>query len=122
MPRENLYFIAIIPQNQVSDEITAFRLEFAKRFQSKAALKNMPHITLKTPFKFPAADQQALTDWFDGLSFSIPKFEIELDNFGSFQNKNKPVVYVHPKETPLLLALQQQLIQQLRAAYPRIDF
>src|SRR5688572_29571657 len=66
MPKdENLYFIAIIPPSNISAEVTKFREDFAVRFQSKAALRNMPHITLKAPFAFPKANHEQVLHWFE---------------------------------------------------------
>ena len=64
---ENLYFIAIIPQHKLCDEINSFKNDFATRFNSKKALKLPPHITLKAPFKLTTNAHDSLLQWFANL-------------------------------------------------------
>ena len=109
--RINLYFIALIPQKDVYDAITDFKKDFAIRFASERALKMMPHITLKAPFKLPAAEHSNLLQWFQELSYEEPKFTIELKDFGSFSNRN-PVVFVQPVMNTSLFALQKKNNQE----------
>lgn len=121
MEKENLYFIAIIPPQEICDEITAFKLDFSDHFESKTALKVMPHITLKAPFKLNAIHHLDLKDWFQKLPVAFCPFQIELKNFGAFHNKNHPVVFVHPILNAPLVALQKKIIDGFRLAYPKIE-
>jgi 2'-5' RNA ligase len=105
MNKENLYFIAVIPKRELREKITAIKQDFAKRFNSKVALKVYPHITLKAPFKLPSNMHQKIIDWFLGLQIDQQAFTIELKDFGAFNRKN-PVVYINPIATRELLLLQ----------------
>ncbi|HMH31473.1 MAG TPA: 2'-5' RNA ligase family protein [Puia sp.] len=116
---EHLYFIAIIPEKKICDEIEVFKLDFADHFESRAALKVVPHITLKAPFKLPAAEHDNLLRWFGGLFFNSGPFEIALKNFGAFHNKISPVVYVHPIMNVPLFSLQKEIIRSFRISYPQ---
>jgi len=120
MPQQNLYFIAIIPPHGISEEITAFRNDFKDNYNSKAALKNMPHITLKAPFKIDAANHNDVLQWFALTPVFKGSFDIQLRNFGAFPNPDNPVVFVHPVNTPPLKALQAQVIKSFETAYPTI--
>src|SRR4029077_20077576 len=93
---ENLYFIAIIPNEEICVEIESFKLDFAEHFESRHALRVIPHITLKAPFKLADSKHADLLNWFKKLFISTKPFQIELKNFGAFHNKNNPVVYVQP--------------------------
>lgn len=118
--RENLYFIAILPPQQVSEEITFFKKDFAGRFNSKAALKVMPHITLKAPFRLPAFYHDEILEWFGQMPVTIAAFHQELKDFGSFQKKKNPVVFVNPLMNDFLRELQKQVLQHFRAAFPSV--
>src|SRR5688572_2497607 len=118
--KENLYFIAIIPSQEIGDEITGFKKDFAVRFESKKALKVIPHITLKAPFKLPAPELSKLEQWFQKLSINLDTFEIELKDFGAFHNKKSPVVFVQPIMNIHLYSLQQEIIRSFKLFYPQV--
>ncbi len=119
--RQNLYFIAIVPPQQVCDEINRFKKDLAERFHSKAALKVMPHITIKAPFTFPAIHHQRTLYWFDRLLVTVPVFHQHLKDFGAFDNRNHPVIYVNPVINPALEELQEQVIEHFISHYPDVD-
>ena len=105
-----LYFIAIIPPKEVCDEITDFKKDIATRFASKAALRIIPHITLKAPFQLPASDRESLLNWFQKSVISVSPFEQELKNFGSFKNGRTPVIFVKPVMNNSLHQLQKEVL------------
>ena len=121
MQKESIYFIAIIPPQDISEIITSFRLDFADRFRSKAALRVIPHITLKAPFKLRAEQQEDLRRWFKALSFPAGSFQIELNGFGVFRKKRYPVVFVTPVLGSQLSSMQAELISSFRTSFPRIE-
>ena len=110
MFKENLYFIALIPKRELRENITAFKQDFASRFNSSKALKVYPHITLKAPFKLVDTDHEKLLQWFSHLHVNQKPFTIELKNFEAFTNKKSPVLYIHPIATQPLLWLQIKII------------
>jgi len=114
----NLYFIALIPRRELREKVTAFKQDFANRFNSKKALKIFPHITLKAPFKFSPGMHGELLRWFNDLHLLQNQFSIQLKNFGAFENKRNPVVFVQPILTKELKALQQQLIASFTSFFP----
>ena len=120
MPQQNLYFIAIIPPADICEEVTAFRNNFKENYNSRAALKNIPHITLKAPFKVDAAQHTDVLQWYASLPVTKGSFVIQLHNFGAFPNPNRPVVFIHPVITPQLKTLQSQIIKSFETAYPDI--
>jgi 2'-5' RNA ligase len=117
-PSSTLYFIAIIPKREVREKITAFKQDFANRFNSTYALKVYPHITLKAPFKFSPNAHAELLRWFSDLHVLQKQFTIQLKDFGAFGNKRNPVVFVQPVVTKELQALQQQLIASFSSVFP----
>lgn len=121
MRNENLYFIAIIPTEEICAAIIALQSDFAHHFNSKAALKVIPHITLKAPFKLPVSGHADLQRWFKEIYTHPGSFQIELKNFGAFPNKYKPVVYVNPIMHVPLYVLQKEIIRSFRIAYPGLE-
>jgi len=115
---ENLYFIALIPRRELRERITAIKHDFANRFNSKTALKVYPHITLKAPFKLAANAHSELMKWFTDLHVLQQSFTIQLKNFGAFNNKKNPVIFVHPETLNGLIALQKQLIASFASFFP----
>ena len=118
MRTENLYFIAIIPKRELREKITAIKQDFAHRFNSKTALKVYPHITLKAPFKLAANAHHELMKWFDEVHVLQQPFTVQLKNFGEFNNKKNPVIFVHPESSKELMALQKQLIASFASFFP----
>lgn len=115
---ENLYFIALIPQQELCDEINNFKNDFAIRFNSKKALKLPPHITLKAPFKLVCNVHDSLLEWFVNLCFAGKAFNIELKDFGAFQNGYHPVVFINPVMNTELSLMQKAIITSFRNYYP----
>jgi 2'-5' RNA ligase len=116
----NLYFIAIIPPKEICDSIIAIQSEFVIHFGSKAALKVIPHITIKAPFKLPVSAHPELEKWFLNLSIPIDPFQVELGNFGAFANKKHPVIYIHPVINPSLVALHNEITHRLELSFPEL--
>ncbi len=115
--KQNLYFIAVIPPQDICDEITRFKEDFKSRFKSKAALRVVPHITLKAPFKVPAVYHEQIIKWFKQLPVTILSFQQDLDGFDVFDNKRSPVVYIKPVLNNPLLSLQQKIIENFRRVF-----
>jgi 2'-5' RNA ligase len=117
---KDLYFIAIIPPQDICDEITAFKKEIARDYDSHRALKVIPHITLKAPFRMPAAHHAGLFEWFQELFIDTGSFTIDLDNFGAFQKKKNPVIFVHPVMNAQLATVQKEIIRSFHNHFPNI--
>lgn len=116
--KENLYFIALIPERGLREKINIIKKDFALRFNSNAALKVYPHITLKAPFKCPVKEHDELMEWFFELN-SFPKtFSVRLDGFGVFDNKTHPVVFIKPELSSDLNFLQKELIASFSSLMP----
>ncbi|HEX5025615.1 MAG TPA: 2'-5' RNA ligase family protein [Agriterribacter sp.] len=115
---ENLYFIALIPQKELQEAITAYKIDFAERFDSKAALKVVPHITLKAPFTLPQNQHQLLIQWFPGLNINSGRFNIELKDFGCFFSKYHPIIFINPVTNTTLYEMQKEIITSFKNNCP----
>lgn len=108
--KANLYFIAIIPPPEIREAVTAIKKDFAERFKSSKALRVIPHITLKAPFKFPAEQHTELLRWFALTPVTVNSFQQELKNFGSFANKRNPVIFIEPVINKSIKQLQKNVL------------
>lgn len=115
-----LFFIAVIPPPEICASIMVFKQDMQVRFGSRAAMKIIPHITLKAPFKLPASEVAALRMWFGRLKLPRSPFPVRLNGFGAFPKAHSPVLYVKPEFSPELAQWQQSVLVQFRAQYPHI--
>jgi 2'-5' RNA ligase len=118
MPKENLYFIALIPKRELREKINAFKNDFATRFNSRRALKVYPHITLKAPFKCSENAHKELLKWFADLHIKQKQFSIQLKDFGAFHNPKNPVVYVNPLMSEELQFMQKEIVASFSSLFP----
>jgi len=82
-----LYFIAIIPPEPIYGDAMQYKELFATSYNSKAALKSPPHITLHMPFRLKEAKEPQLIKVLRKLTESIDPFEIVLDGFSQFNQR-----------------------------------
>lgn len=116
---EKQFFIAIVPPKEIADAVTAIKQDFADRFESSRALRVVPHITLKAPFRIFEGKRKGLLQWFGKLDLPSGMFEIRLNGFGAFDNPKNPVIFVNPEPSENLNALQRLLIAKLSNLLPK---
>lgn len=107
----NLYYIAILPTPQISEEILAFKNIFKTEFGASNALKSPAHITIQMPFKRHYSFQKDLSDFLREFSSQQHPFPIALDGFGHF---NQKVIFVNVLYQPLLYNLKADLAEDLK--------
>ncbi len=120
MPENNLYFIAVIPFRDLQNKVDELKRDIATRFNSAKALKVMPHITLKAPFKWTPAAHNILLKWFVDLKLPGPSFDIRLQGFGAFNNRKNPVIFIKPADSISLVLLQRELVNSFEALEPAV--
>ena len=102
----DLFFLALLPPSEIQNPVRQLQTEMVERFDSRAALRSPPHITLFPPFRYTLPLDASLAQQLQSFADNHGPVAIELRNFGAFKPK---VIYVHVEKTPGLLALQQQL-------------
>lgn len=118
MEKRQLYFIAVIPPPEVCRLVMVFKQDMQDRFGSQAAMRIVPHITLKAPFKLPAADEANLCQWFQCLPVPGKSFVVSIDGFGAFPKMHSPVLFLKPVLSPELAELQRSLINAFQVHFP----
>ncbi len=100
------YFIAFVPPEPVFSDAQRLRELFAERFNSKAALKSPPHITLHMPFWMPEKKEARLIGKFCQFARRFPPIKVCLDNFSSFPPR---VIFINVAESEQLQHFQKSL-------------
>ncbi|SDL28044.1 2'-5' RNA ligase [Catalinimonas alkaloidigena] len=111
MPSTALHFLALVPPSPLQEEVTAFKREAARQFQTQRALRSPAHITLIPPFAWD--DAEALAPFLRQFATRHAPFPVTLRNFAAFAPR---VIYVDVVGSEALVALQQDLAQQMHAA------
>ena len=119
MKEQQLYFIAIMLPQKVDEEVVQFKNDIAQRFQSRKALRTASHITLKAPFKISTEARGQLLQWFNEMHIAVAPFMQAIKDFGAFNNRRNPVMYVQPIMNSSLQQLQQEVLRQFGAAFPK---
>lgn len=111
MMNESLYFIAIIPPEEIQEQITELKQEMAVKYGSAHALKSPPHITLHMPFKWKDTKLPLLYQTIQNFNDNIIPFQVELSGFDFFEPR---VVFVAVKENDELNQLQRKVMEDCR--------
>lgn len=105
-----LYFVALIPTGDVLRKVRKLKEEVAERYESKAALKSPPHITLHMPFKFREDREDRIEEVLRKVAISFGSFTVFLPGFGAFPPK---VIYVDVQKTEIMSNLRKELIKKM---------
>lgn len=81
---ESLYFIALVPPEDVRQELHGMKLECASLFNTKQALRSPPHITLHMPFRYKEKKIQELLEALNKVAERTKPLAIVLDGFDFF--------------------------------------
>ncbi len=107
----DLWYLAIIPDEEVIEKVDHHRLYAAAHFNSRHALKSPPHITLFPPFRLSEAQINQVTGVIEKYGQKHNQFEVKLQDFDFFPPR---VVYLAVEENEDLIKLQKGLNQLLR--------
>ena len=115
---EKLFFIALLPPEDVRDTVTEIKRYFAENYSSSHALKSPPHITLQPPFKWLVEKENLVEECLAEFSKAYSPVPITLSGFGAFPPR---VIYVDVMKTPELLNIQRELMSHLEATLNIVD-
>lgn len=104
-----LFFIALLPPQEIQDYVTQIKQHFAECYASRAALKSPPHITLQPPFKW-TANISTLEEYLGTFASGRESVPVTLEGFAAFPPR---VIYVNVLKTQELLTLQVDLMAQM---------
>ena len=116
-PDNKIYFIALLPTAEVGKEIIKIKQEFAEKYGPVYALKVLPHITLQVPFTADPALEKAFCDELAEFAKTQAPFEVSLNGFGTFPNKQNRVLFINVEKSETISAMHRQLINFLRKEF-----
>jgi 2'-5' RNA ligase len=111
MSTEKVYFVAILPDETLQNEVTAFKKYAAEHFNTKRALTSPPHITLQPPFRWNEHNLHPIRVTLKKVCESHSSFEVSLKNFNSFFPR---VIFVDVELSDNLNWLHQNLQSQMK--------
>lgn len=116
--KKRLFFIALLPPQDIQDYVTGIKQHFADTYNSKAALKSPPHITLQPPFEWEVKNLPALEECLIDFASEHSSIPVILSGFAAFVPR---VIYVDVIKTPELLSLQKDLMDCVEASLGIVD-
>ena len=119
--KKSLYFVAVVPHEELRLKARMFSKDFAERFDSVKSYINFPHITIIKPFEFQEIKEKYLIEKFSSMELKSSPFEVFLDGYGSFKNTKNPTIYLKPKNAEEITRLYEEVQQQL-PFYPVTTF
>lgn len=103
---------AILLDDESHNYAREMELDLSLKFNTRAGLRQSPHITIKTPFFVD--DLQSQIEYFDSLAHSIKPFKIHLQGFDYFEPN---VIFLNVQKNRTLNELHQKIIHELQSEY-----
>jgi len=97
---QQLYFIALIPPENISQKIHQIKLYVSKKYHCKHSLKSPPHITIIPPFRYSDKKEIELIEniqSFNQNNFSQSIF-VQINNYDVFLPKVVFIKVLHSNE------------------------
>jgi 2'-5' RNA ligase len=107
------FFIALLPSLEVQQFANKIKEHFAEVYNSRAALKSPPHITLQPPFEWEVEDLAKLAQKLAEFARSQDPIPMTLDGFSAFKPR---VIFINVLKNPELLAIQKALTNELETS------
>jgi len=112
------FFIALLPPLEIQDYANEIKQYFAQTYESRAAQKSPPHITLQPPFEWQLDTLPVLEQCLKTFADTRTPVPVTLNGFGAFVPR---VIYINVLKTPELVTLQQDLMAYLEASLGIFD-
>ncbi|WP_448560810.1 RNA 2',3'-cyclic phosphodiesterase [Trichothermofontia sp.] len=109
-PSQSRWFIALLPPANLQEQITQIKQDFEDRYQSRAALKSPPHITLYPPFQWPLETIAEVKILLQRFAQTRSVFPIQLQGYGAFPPR---VIYIDVQISAALNQIHQDLLTTL---------
>lgn len=106
-----MYFIGIIPPDDISVDITEIKKHFKEKYNSSAALRSPPHITMHMPFRMTSEKLSQLIKELERKMSAQKPLQIELKDFGAFPPR---VIFIHVEDNDGLSVLQKEVSSIMR--------
>lgn len=111
MARDGLYFIAIMPPDDIAQRVQGVKKEFVDTYNSSEAYGKPPHFTLHPPFKAPEDIEEVVIPQLIFFAEDQQPFQVELSGFNHFRND---VIYIDVADPEPMQALHADLEEYLQ--------
>ena len=108
----NLYFIALIPDPPLREQVKLLKEEMRENYGAKHALKSPAHITLQMPFRRESSFETNMSNHLNAFCANQKSFPIALAGFSAFSPR---VIYINISDHAQLLELHSALSDVLIA-------
>lgn len=109
---QELYFIALIPPEELREQIQQLKLEVADKFKSSHSLNAPPHITLVSPFRISEDQVSGLQSILEVYTQGNQPFQVCLKGFATFPPR---VIFIDVNKSDELQKFQKKLEEMIRA-------
>ena len=106
MAKEGLYFIAIMPPDEIAQRVQEVKKEFVKKYDSEEAYNKPPHFTLRAPFKAPEEIEETIVPQLIFFAEDQSPFTVQLSGFNHFRDD---VIYIDVEDPAPMQALHADL-------------
>jgi 2'-5' RNA ligase len=110
MDTKELYFIALLPHNDLRISIREIKEDIYETFGAGHALRSPAHITLQRPFKRGVADEAGIVTVLRQFALGEKCFGVELNGYGAFPPR---VIYIKITDPGPVRALHLRLKEVL---------
>jgi 2'-5' RNA ligase len=101
------FFIALVPPQEIQDYAREVQQHFADRYNSRAALRSPPHITMQPPFEWSPEALPNLEQYLSEFAGNQAPIPLVLEGFAAFPPR---VIFINVLKTPELLATRTALL------------
>ncbi|NKB17243.1 MAG: 2'-5' RNA ligase family protein [Pseudanabaena sp. CRU_2_10] len=108
----------MLPPQSIQAAIADIQSYFSDRYDSRAALRSPPHITLQAPFAWLPDNIATLQQHLEAFVHNYTAIPITLDGFAAFAPR---VIYVDVVKSPTLIALQADLAKYMETTVGVVD-
>ncbi|MEG3861506.1 2'-5' RNA ligase family protein [Microcoleus sp. herbarium12] len=112
------FFMALVPPDEIKQQITQIKLYFAEHYNTRGALKSPPHITLQPTFEWPAADVPKLEKNLNQFATNRVPIPVTLSGFAAFAPR---VIYAGVVKSGELMEIQQDLMSYVETNLGIVD-
>lgn len=105
------YFIAILLPSGITEEVKNLQEDLKQRFNTKAALRSPPHITLHMPFRWKIGREAELELSLSKFFGALFPFQLSLDGYGCFPPR---VIFINVIKSNELIDCQRELSRYCR--------
>ncbi len=109
--KQGLYFIAILPPEDIAERVQSIKKEFAEKYDSSEAYRRPAHFTLQIPFKLPEQNEEVIIPQLIYFAKEQEPFVVNLSGYSHFRDD---VIFIDVEDPSDMKLLHRNLIDFLQ--------